>query len=36
MYLQELSDIGIDEDSKTFLQVINSSESNKWLDAMKD
>mgnify|MGYP004717650193 CR=1 FL=1 len=36
MYLQEFSDIGIDEDPKTFFQTINSSESNKWLDAMKD
>ena len=36
MYLQELSNTSIDEDPKIFLQVINSRESNKWLDAMKD
>ena len=36
MYLQELSNTTIDEDLKIFLQIINSCESNKWLDAMKD
>ncbi len=36
MYLQENGDISIDNDPLSFLQAINSGESCKWMDAMKD
>lgn len=36
MYLQELEEPSIIDDPKTFSQAMNSGESNKWIDAMKD
>ena len=36
MYLQEQNGTDVDDDPLTFLQAISSSESNEWMDAMKN